>query len=129
MRALLLDTHAWVWSFAEEALLSKDARDAIVAADAVYVSLISFFEIGQKVRTGKWPAMEPHVDRLAEVLRDQGGTVAPLTPAICLAASLRAWAHRDPFDRLLAATAESLGVPLISKDPAFDGVASVQRVW
>ena len=48
MSSVLLDTHAWVWSFADDALLSKSARTAIQEADTVYVSPISFFEIGQK---------------------------------------------------------------------------------
>jgi PIN domain nuclease of toxin-antitoxin system len=44
-----------------------------------------------------------------------------------VAAGVMAWDHRDPFDRLLAATAQRLGCPIISADAAFDGV--VQRVW
>ena len=47
MSAVLLDTHAWVWSFADDDLLSEVAREAIGQAQAVYVSPISFFEIGQ----------------------------------------------------------------------------------
>ncbi len=34
-------------------------------------------------------------------------------------------AHRDPFDRILAATALHYGVPIISAGPVFDGVVSV----
>ena len=33
------------------------------AADSVLVSPITFFEIAQKVRLGKWPEMEPFVSR------------------------------------------------------------------
>lgn len=105
MSAVLLDTHAWVWSFAEDGLLSDAARNAIESAEAVYVSPISFFEIGQKVRIGKWPEMEAMVDELPAILVEQGGITAPFTPQICLRASLWDWAHRDPFDRLIAATA------------------------
>jgi PIN domain nuclease of toxin-antitoxin system len=127
--AVLLDTHAWVWSFAEEDRLSPAARSAIASAEAVYVSPISFFEIGQKVRLGKWPEMAPWASGLAELLREQGGVAAPFTPEICLHASLRDWAHRDPFDRLLASSAELLGLPLVTKDPAFAGLESLRRIW
>jgi PIN domain nuclease of toxin-antitoxin system len=50
VKSLLLDTHAWVWSFGADHLLSERARAAITTADVVYLSPISFFEIGQKVR-------------------------------------------------------------------------------
>ncbi len=129
MTQVLLDTHAWVWSFTGDAQLSAPARSAIEAAAAVYVSPISFFEIGQKVRLGKWPDMVPFVSNLAEILKDQGGIAAPFTPEICLHASLRTWEHRDPFDRLLASSAEILGIPLVTKDSIFAGLQTFRCVW
>lgn len=129
MTAVLLDTHAWVWSFADDSLLSPAARQAITAADAVHVSPISFFEIGQKVRLGKWPEMVPFVPRLPSLLTEQGGLTAPLTAEICLAASLDDWPHRDPFDRMIAATAEALGMTLISRDAVFQTRPALRVVW
>ena len=129
MISVLLDTHAWVWSFADDALLSKSARTAIQEADTVYVSPISFFEIGQKVRTGRWPEMQGHVQNLPGILKEQGGSIATLTPEICLNASTMEWAHRDPFDRLIVATAMALGVALISKDSAFTDREDLALVW
>ena len=72
--------------------------------------------------------MAPFADRLPEILREQGGIVAPLTPEICLAASLRDWPHRDPFDRLIAATAETMGIPLVGRDPVFAGLG-LRCLW
>ena len=129
MSAVLLDTHAWVWSFARDDLLSAPARQAISQADAVYVSPISFFEIGQKVRIGKWPEMADLVDQLPAILAGQGGITAPFTPQICLRASLWDWAHRDPFDRLIAATAEVVDLTLISRDPAFGALSGLRSFW
>lgn len=65
--------------------------------------------------------------RLPEFLKEQGGSVATLDPAICVAAGMMPWSHRDPFDRLLAATAAHSHLPLVSADVVFDGV--VTRVW
>jgi len=126
---VLLDTHAWVWSFTDDAQLSAPARSAIEAASVVYVSPISFFEIGQKVRHGKWPEMAPFASKLGAILRNQGGIAAPLTPEICLHASLRIWEHRDPFDRLLASTAEILGIPFVTKDSVFGELNAFRCVW
>jgi len=103
VKALLLDTHTWAWSLAGSDRLSKSALAAIGGADSVLVSPISFFEIAQKVRLGKWPEMEPFVDRLSALLEQQGGTIADFNPEICVMAGMMGWPHRDPFDRLLAA--------------------------
>ena len=127
MTAVLLDTHAWAWSLAGDRRLSQHALAAIHAADAVLVSPITFFEIAQKVRIGKWPEMEPFLPRLPAVLEQQGGSVARLDPSICSAAGSMAWPHRDPFDRLLTATALHHNLPIVSADTVFDGV--VARLW
>ena len=127
MTTVLLDTHTWAWSLAGDARLSQPALAAISAADTVLVSPISFFEIAQKVRLGKWPEMEPFVGRLAALLDEQGGAVAGFDPSICIAAGMMAWTHRDPFDRLLAATATHGNLPLVSADTVFDGI--VTRLW
>lgn len=69
---LLLDTHAWAWSFTGDSRLSAKAVEAIEAAESVALSSISLYEIGQKVRLGKWPEMEPHLFELADIAVDQG---------------------------------------------------------
>ena len=129
MTSILLDTHTWVWSFANDALLSSRARTAIREADTVYVSPISFFEIGQKVRTGRWPEMQGRVKELPAILKEQGGSIATLTPEICLNASTMNWEHRDPFDRLIVSTALALDVALVSKDSAFEDRDDLTLVW
>jgi PIN domain nuclease of toxin-antitoxin system len=127
LSAVLLDTHAWAWSLTGDPPLSSGARAAIAGAGAVEVSPVSFFEIAQKVRLGKWPEMAAYVDRLVALLTQQGGRVAALEPAICLFGGVMDWQHRDPFDRLLAATALHYDQPLISADAIFDGI--VPRIW
>ncbi|WP_372426069.1 type II toxin-antitoxin system VapC family toxin [Salinarimonas chemoclinalis] len=131
--SVLLDTHAWAWTFSEEASLSGAARAAIDAATVVYVSAISCFEIGLKARLGKWPEMVPHVASLPTLLTRQGGTVVPVSATIASAAAGLDWAHRDPFDRMIAVTALELRVALITADRAFETLAEtgteVVRIW
>ena len=127
MKAVLLDTHSWAWSLTGDVRLSTTAIAAIEAAETVFVSPISFFEIAQKVRLGKWPEMVPFVSQLAALLDEQGGSVAGFDPAICIAAGIMPWGHRDPFDRFLAATAMHCNFPLVSADTVFDGV--ITRIW
>lgn len=129
MTAVLLDTHAWAWSLTGDMRLSTKATALITEADSVFVSPISFFEIGQKVRIGKWPEMEPFINDLPSLLAEQGGRVAALAPEVCLKGATLAWEHRDPFDRLLAATTFALGIPLISADEVFDTLPDISRLW
>jgi PIN domain nuclease of toxin-antitoxin system len=128
MGPVLLDTHVWAWTLTYTSAITAAANEAIDGATAVYVSPVSFYEIGQKVRLGKWPTMEPVVPRLSKELTDQGGLIAPLTAEICLDASLRDWSHRDPFDRLLAVTCERLGAAMVTRDPAFTAMG-VACIW
>ncbi len=127
MNAVLLDTHTWAWSLGTGARLSSVAKRTLEGAGTLMVSPLSLFEIGQKVRLGKWPEMEPHVDRLETILEEQSVLVATLTPGIALKAAQLDWPHRDPFDRMLAATALVNALPIVSADPVFDGV--VTRIW
>ncbi len=71
--------------------------------------------------------MAPFVRRLDGLLSEQGGMPAASTPEICVRAGLMDWDHRDPFDRLILATAQLMNVSLISADTVFDG--HVARIW
>ena len=127
MAAVLLDTHALVWGQFGPHRLSLRARNAIADADVVWVSAISFFEIAQKARLGKWPEVVGVIDRLPALHEAQGGHIAPLDAEICLGAGSLPWTHRDPFDRLIAATALRRQLTLVSADTVFDEV--LKRVW
>jgi len=133
VNTLLLDTHAWAWSLTGDDRLSAKAVALIEKAETILVSPISLFEIGQNVRLGKWPEMEPFLERLSDLLQEQGGITAALTPDICLSAAMMDWQHRDPFDRLLAATAMQNGIPIISADVVFDELRGnelwIARFW
>ena len=91
MRQLLLDTHAWVWSLTGDSRLSPAAIAAMERAETVSISVITLFEIGQKVRLGKWPEMEPFLDRLVGLADEQGGRLLTLTPDASLLAATLEW--------------------------------------
>jgi PIN domain nuclease of toxin-antitoxin system len=126
--AVLLDTGAFAMALTADPRLPDAARTAIETADRAALSAISFYEIGQKVRLGKWPEMAPHAAGLVDRARADGFDLIPLSPAMARDASLLDWDHRDPFDRLLAATARGEGLVMVSPDAAFDGIG-LARVW
>ena len=110
--------------------LSEAVKATIMEADSVAVSPISVYEVTRKAQLGKWPEIVPHVGQL---VGETQTVSAPFTRAIAAQAGTLDWTHRDPFDRLIAATAIEMRCPLVSKDIAFDalqGTAGWQgRVW
>jgi len=81
----------------------------------------------QKVRLGKWPEMARYVERLPELLANQRAVATSLEADDCLMAGTMDWPHRDPFDRLLAASALRRRIPIVSADGVFD--ALLTRIW
>jgi PIN domain nuclease of toxin-antitoxin system len=126
---VLLDTHTWAWSLTVDPRLPKRSRSAIENAATRFVSAISFYEIAQKVRLGKWPIMERYIADLPVAAELQGLSAVRVTAEIASIAGLLDWAHRDPFDRILAATALVMGVDFVSADTAFDAVVGLRRIW
>ena len=125
---LLLDTHAFLWWLKGSARLPAPVRSSIESAEAVFVSAASAWEITTKFRIGK---LNEHaavaVDVAAAILRT-GFEPLPISVAHAqLAGSLKG-AHRDPFDRMLAAQALLEALPLLTDDPAIAGLG-VRTQW
>ena len=129
MKPVLLDTNAFAMVLTDDARLPVRAKDAILQASSTSVSAITFYEIGQKVRLGKWDAMTPFVERLVDIASEDGFDLISVNPMIALAATLLEWSHRDPFDRMIAATTISEGLHLVSSDEAFDQLEGMTRIW
>ena len=128
---MLLDTHVLVWAMVAPNHLSPRARDALAGSSERIVSAASLYEISYKARPGKWPEVANllAVDLDAR-LRVQGFEVVAATGAVMERAGRLDWAHRDPFDRLIVATAQQRGLVLVSKDETLDGApGGVERVW
>ena len=125
---LLLDTHALLWWATSNPGLSRKARKAI-ADDAtdVFVSAASAWEIATKVRIGKleWPGIAGTVN--AYVL-GQGFRALPISLVHAELAGQLPIAHRDPFDRMLIAQAQTEDMWLVSNEAAFD-TTGVRLYW
>lgn len=106
---------------------------AIEQAETVSISVITLYEVGQKARLGKWPAMEPLVSHLVAIADRQGARLSIISPDISVLAAGFDWLHRDPFDRLIAATAILEGIVLVSADDKFDDLEMLPgwpgRIW
>lgn len=126
---LLLDTHTLLWWLFNSQELSGRAR--VLLADPsrrILVSSASAWEIATKFRLGKLPHAEP-------LVRDFGGWLErarleelAISAAHSIRAGTLAGAHRDPFDRMLAAQALAECVPVLGCDEAITALGASQ-VW
>ena len=128
---MLLDTHVLVWAMLAPDHLSKRAREVLARATERCVSAASLYEITYKVMLGKWPEVEGLLSMDLDVqLRSSGFDMIPALGVIMERAGRFAWAHRDPFDRIIVATALERAPPVVSKDGTPDDVpgAELHRV-
>ena len=129
---MLLDTHVLIWAMMLPDLLSSPARDALASATKRYVSAANLREITDKAMLGKWNKVEGllSVDLDARLGSD-GFEVVSAFGAIMERDGRLAWTHRDPSDRIIAATAIDRTLPVVPKNETLDVLpdGGVRRVW
>lgn len=111
--ALLLDSHAALWMIAASNRLTPLAFEALSGGKhAVYLSVVSIWELEVKASLGKLPLPHALWDDL-----DAGGVITlSLERRHALAVSSLPHHHRDPFDRMLVAQALTEGMTLVTAD-------------
>ncbi len=126
---LLLDTHAALWWWGDPDRLGAAARTAMEDPRVrVHFSAVSAYEIHQKVRLGRLVVPDVLLNTLASSVQREGWNHRDLTlPEAARAASL-AHAHRDPFDRMLAAQTELSGFRIVTTD-AFFSELNLPILW
>src|SRR5688572_26796405 len=133
MSAVAADTHALVWYLTKPERLSADARialDGATAADQpIYVSTMSLVEMCFLVEKGK---LEAEVLRVINAALD-----SPTSPFVVVSVDIlvarfvpripRA-AVRELPDRIIAATAAFLQVPLVTRDLSIQA-SGIRTIW
>lgn len=118
---LLLDTHIWLWIVeGDDTRLTRDAwglLDRCAAESNLLVSDISYWEVAVKASKGKLPLTTDPADWLRRAETAPGIRFQPITRQVLLRSTqLGGAAHNDPADRMLMATAQVLGIPLVTAD-------------
>ncbi len=128
----LLDTHALLWVTEEDKRLSNKVRKIVEDTDnRLIISMASLFEIAIKVKIGKLDLMRP-LGTVYQGILTSSIDVFPIEPSHLLEyQNIPLYAdHRDPFDRLIIATAVVEKAKIITVDPKFQYYQdSVDLVW
>lgn len=130
---IVLDTHVWVWWTANPEELSRRARDVVQQAkgeDTIYLSSISVWEVTLLVAKGR---LRLTIDVGDWIARSEALPFFHFLPvdnhiaqrAVLLPEPL----HHDPADRMIIATAMSLGAEIVTKDRKIRNYPHVKTIW
>lgn len=117
---LLLDTHIFIWS--QIALRKISARKLQFLKDpqnALFLSLVSIWEIQLKIQTRKLSLPKPLPDIITEQQTVNNLQILPITAEHIYELESLPFHHKDPFDRLLIAQAAVENFTIVTNDPQF----------
>jgi PIN domain nuclease of toxin-antitoxin system len=129
----VLDTHAAIWYVFARKRLSEDAlsfiRGSVDKGRPVFVSAISIVEAIYLIERGRVPFEA--IQRLESGLKDpvSGLLVTPVDEAVAQAVyRIPRNVVPDLPDRIIAATALHLGLPLVTRDRRLQD-AGIRTIW
>lgn len=126
---LLLDTCTILWFLGNDPKLSAAARTATLdPANERWLSPISLLEIAIKVRLGKLPLPRHYAAIFPAELNANDIHLLPIESQHIEPLTTLPMHHKDPFDRLIAATTLVEQMTLVSSDTAFD-TYGLTRLW
>jgi len=129
----LLDTHVLIW-FQENnpKVPEKIMRSIQEPNNTICFSQISLFEISIKQKIGKLPAFHATIEEIYNQAINDGFTFLSIQNNHLFNYSKIPLKedHRDPFDRLLIATAIEEGAAIITADEKFNLYADlIKKIW
>jgi PIN domain nuclease of toxin-antitoxin system len=127
---LLLDTHALIWLATDLTQLTEPAKTAIrLHASELHISAITALEISLLTSCGKLEWGKKPVSRFERALKHHCVKVIPIDSEIAWKAGQLPPIHRDPFDRIIIATAQKHGMTILTKDRTIPSYPKIKVVW
>jgi PIN domain nuclease of toxin-antitoxin system len=116
MSRYLLDTHTAIWYFNGDDALSVNAKEIILElSNQIYLNVISAWELAIKVSLGKLE-FNGQVAGFIRLAENNDITILPIKTSHLTVLETLPQIYRDPFDRLLVATAVAEQMTIITAD-------------
>ena len=124
----LLDTHTYLCYRSSPKVLPETVLRLLTdTSHEIAISIATPWELAIKTGVGKLKAAGLLMDFESRETA-AGFVLVGITASQAIRSGLLPLHHRDPFDRLLAAQALDLRIPLVSRDRVFD-LYGVRRIW
>jgi PIN domain nuclease of toxin-antitoxin system len=124
---VLLDTQVMVHAYIGDVPLSRKVYALLSTPEALpLISAISIMEIAMKHDAGR---LKMGAAETRQAIRDLRLQVLPFDPDHALRLYGLPPHHRDPFDRMLIATALAEDIPLIGSDRQFKKYKGLKVIW
>lgn len=132
--SIVVDTHTIIWYLTDSSQLSNTASTALDKADSanclIFLSIISLVEICYLVEKGK--VSSKVFDVIKSTLDDSASSlvIAPLSRhTVDVLPQIPRTMVPDMPDRIIAATALALELPLITQDNLIRKLSNVITIW
>ena len=127
---LLLDTHTLIWLATDLTQLTEAAKSAIrFHAQDLHISAISALEIALLTKSGKLDWGKRPLSRFERALQHHCVEEIPVDSDIAWSSGRLPPIHRDPFDRIIIATAMAHGMTILTKDRTIPTYPKIKAVW
>lgn len=129
---VVLDTNALIFDALQPKRLTARALRAIETAATrsdIACSDISLWEIAMLVAKRRLDPGAELTQFLNDMIQARGLRVLPITPEIAALAQSEQFAHGDPADRIIAATAMYHQAKLVTADARIRKLKTIEVVW
>ena len=114
---LLIDTQAALWLFNEHEYLPAAVREYLLdEANELYISIASAWEVAIKHSLGKLYEFNGGVSRFLSAVNEYPIELITILPRFIATVEELPYVHRDPFDRIIIATAMCEGMSIVTSD-------------
>ena len=133
MKDIVIDTNIVIWYFGDYSRLSPSAEttiDDVVESGTVFVASITIVELTYLLEKNRIPLEV--LDKLREALDDESTSfrLAELTRRVAEDVQrIDRSIVGDMPDRIIAATALHLGLPLLTSDGNIQKLTNVETIW